>query len=180
MKKKKSLGNILVEQGSLTTGELEKAIDQQKIITMHLGELLLTRNVVQKEELIPAIEEVTNCKYIDCQAVEVMPEVLNLVPFDIARRNCAFPVEIVDGKLVVAMSIPQQLSAIDELEFASGKSISPRLGFENEIRDAINRWYGETEDTEKEDDGARFLELDNDDFDDMEFFSSGFGLSFYL
>ncbi|MBN2242077.1 MAG: Flp pilus assembly complex ATPase component TadA [Acidobacteria bacterium] len=172
MIKKKSLGSVLVERGALTAAKLEKAIEQQRIVAMHLGELLLSREVVRKEDLIPALEEVTSCEYLDCSAVEGNPEALSLVPADIARRHCVFPVSLTNGKLVVAMSVPQKLSAIDELAFITGKTILPRLGFENEIQEAIDKCYGKDGDQEIESEKHKFLELAESDMGMMEYFTS--------
>ncbi|MBN2321412.1 MAG: Flp pilus assembly complex ATPase component TadA [Acidobacteria bacterium] len=172
MKEKKSLGSVLMERGYLSAANLEKAIEQQRIVAMHLGELLLSRNVVRKEDLIPILEEVTNCEYFDAKTVEGDPETLKLIPADIARRNCAFPIGITNGRLMVVMSVPQKLSAIDELAFVSGKTIIPHLGFEDEILDAISRWYGNSENQEIESEKHKFLKLDESDLCDMEFFTS--------
>jgi len=172
MKEKKSLGRILMERGTLTAANLEKAIEQQRIVAMHLGELLLSRQVVSKESLIPALEEVTGCEYFDCRTAEVDPEILSLIPVDIATRNCVFPVSITNGRLMVVMSIPQRLNLIDELSFVSGKTIIPRLGFENEISEAIDKWYGKPKELEAEYENHKFLELEESNMGDMEFLSS--------
>ncbi len=172
MKEKKSLGSVLMERGSLTAENLEKAIELQRMVAMHLGELLLSRQVVSKEELIPALEEVTNCEYFDCKAFEADPEILKHIPADIARRNCAFPISVTNGKLMVVMSVPQKLNTIDELSFVSGKTIIPRLGFENEISDAIDRWYGKQEELEVENENHKYLELEESNMGHMEFLSS--------
>ena len=172
MKEKKRLGNVLMERGFLSATNLEKAIEQQRIVAMHLGELLLSRNLISKEDLIPALEEVTSCEYFNCKTAEGDPEILKLIPADIARRNCAFPISITNGRLVVVMSVPQKLNAIDELAFVSGKIIIPRLGFENEIYDAIQRWYGDTKDQEFESEKHKFLEIDESEVDKLEYFAS--------
>ena len=172
MREKKSLGSVLMERGSLTAENLEKAIELQRIVAMHLGELLLSRQVVRKEELIPALEEVTTCEYFDCKTVEADPEILKHIPVDIARRNCAFPISITNGKLMVVMSVPQKLNAIDELSFVSGKTIIPRLGFENEISDAIDKWYGKAEALEIENENHKYLELEESNMGNVEFLSS--------
>jgi type IV pilus assembly protein PilB len=171
MKERKSLGSVLLERGFLSAANLEKAIEQQRIVAMHLGELLLSRKVVSKEDLTPVLEEVTNCKYFDCKTASGDPEILKLIPDDIARRNCAFPVGIEKGNLIVVMSVPQKLSAIDELAFVSGKTIVPRLGFEDEILDAIYKWYGDSKNQEIESEKHRFLKLDESDLCEMEFFT---------
>ncbi len=171
MKERKSLGSVLLERGFLSAANLEKAIEQQRIVAMHLGELLLSRKVVRKEDLTPILEEVTNCKYFDCKTAVGDPKILKLIPGDIARRNCAFPIGIEKGRLVVVMSVPQKLSAIDELAFVSGKAIIPRLGFEDEILDAIYKWYGDSKNQEIESEKHKFLKLDESDLCDIKFFT---------
>src|SRR5271154_4751348 len=135
--KKKRLGEILRERNHVSVENLDKAIQEQQVKLVHLGELLLQRGAVSKADLVSALVEVSHIPYFDCHSVEVDAETLQLISATMARSCCALPLETVGNKLVVVMAEPQNLRFLDELRFKSGMQISPRLGFRAEVEAAI-------------------------------------------
>ncbi len=146
--KKKRLGEVLRERGQISHADLNKAIEDQQGKLIHLGELMLERGIVSKLDLAAALTEVTRVPYVDCEAVEVDPEVLKLLPRAVAKRCCVMPIHFQGMKLVTAMAEPQNLHIIDELRFMSGTEIIPRLAFRTEIETAIAKWYEAAENAE--------------------------------
>jgi type IV pilus assembly protein PilB len=146
--RKKRLGEVLRERGQISHADLNKAIEDQQGKLIHLGELMLERGIVSKLDLAAALTEVTHVPYVNCESVEVDPEVLKLIPRAVAKRCCVMPIHCHGTKLVTAMAEPQNLHIIDELRFMSGTEIIPRLAFRAEIETAIEKWYEAAEDAE--------------------------------
>lgn len=140
--KKKKLGEVLRERGNISAGDLSKIVAEQQGKVMRLGELMLERSLVTKEELASALEAVTAVPYVNCAEVTPDAEVLHLIPRHLAVRGCVFPIRKEGTKLVVAMAEPQNIGLSDELKFTTGSNISPRLGFRSEIFAAIEKFYG--------------------------------------
>ena len=143
--KKKRLGEILRERNHVSVENLDKAIQEQQVKLVHLGELLLQRGAVSKADLVSALVETSRIPYFDCHSVEVDAETLQLITAAMARSCCALPLETVGNKLVVVMAEPQNLRFLDELRFKSGMQISPRLGFRAEVEAAIAINYASAE-----------------------------------
>src|SRR5271168_3221352 len=99
--KKKRLGEILRERNQVSVENLDKAIQDQQVKLVHLGELLLQRGAVSKPDLVSALVEVSRIPYFDCHSVEVDAETLQLISATMARSCCALPLETVGNKLVV-------------------------------------------------------------------------------
>ncbi|MGB6198643.1 MAG: ATPase, T2SS/T4P/T4SS family [Candidatus Acidiferrales bacterium] len=140
--KRKRLGEVLQERGQISHADLNKAIQEQQGKVIFLGELLLERGLVNQKDLVSALEEVAHVPYVDAATAEVQPDALKMIPQAVAKRFCVLPVRRDGVRLVVIMAEPQNLGTIDELRFTSGVSVSPRLGFRNEILAAIDRHYG--------------------------------------
>jgi type IV pilus assembly protein PilB len=104
--------------------------------------VLLHKEAVQKDELVSALEEVTGVAYVDASTADVDPEILELVPRELAEKHCMLPLERNGKTLVVVMANPQNLHILDELRFATGCEISPRIGFQAEVAARIAREYG--------------------------------------
>jgi type II secretory ATPase GspE/PulE/Tfp pilus assembly ATPase PilB-like protein len=133
---------------------------------LHLGELMLQRGLVSKQDLVSALVVVSQVPYFDCTAAEIEPEILELIPAAMARRCRALPIALESTGLVVAMAEPQNLQHIDELRFKTGKAIVPRLAFRAEINAALTKYYGREEQLDspppsdaenKEDRGIEFI-----------------------
>ena len=139
--KRKKLGEVLHERGQISTEVLAKAIAEQHGKVIRLGELLLERGLVNKSNLLLALNEVTRVPYLDCTAVEPTAEALERVPRAIAVRCCALPIEQSKRGLTVVMAEPQNLNLIAELRFTSNAEINPRLGFSREILEGIHKYY---------------------------------------
>jgi type IV pilus assembly protein PilB len=147
--KKKRLGEVLRERGHISPADLNKTIEEQQGKLIHLGELMLERRLVAKKDLGAALTEVTHVPFVDCENLEIDPEVLKLLPQAIAKRCCVLPMHCQGNKLVVAMAEPQNLQALDELRFSTGMEIIPQLGFRNEINAAVEKWYGQAKEAEE-------------------------------
>jgi type IV pilus assembly protein PilB len=141
--KRKKLGEVLRDRKRISADDLQSAIDDQEKKSLLLGELLLERDLVSKEHLVAALEEVTRFRYVDCRFATVETAVLEMVPRSAAIKNCAMPLVREGNRIIVVMAEPQNLHALDELRFLTGKEISPRLGFRSEINEAIEKCYAE-------------------------------------
>ena len=139
---RKKLGEVLRERQQISCEALDSAIQEQKKKLVRLGELLLHKEAVQKDELVSALEEVTGVAYVDASTADVDPEVLDLVPRELAEKHCVLPLERKGKTLVVVMADPQNLHVLDELRFATGSEISPRMGFQAEVAARIAHDYG--------------------------------------
>jgi type IV pilus assembly protein PilB len=139
--KRKKLGEVLRERGHISPEDLATAIKDQQGKVTHLGELMLDRGLVAKQDLGEALAEVTRVPYVDCDLVEVDPEVLKLIPLAMARRACVFALGLEGQRLTVVLAEPQNLNLLDELRFTTSKQIIARFAFRTEIQTAIDRLY---------------------------------------
>jgi type IV pilus assembly protein PilB len=139
--KKKKVGEVLRDKGKISTADLEMIVGEQQGKVAQLGELMLERGLIAKDDLVDALEEVTRVPYMDCTTIVSAPDAITLISRSMAERCCALPVRVDRNRLVVAMAAPQNLGLLDELRFACGMDISPRLSFRSEILEAIARQY---------------------------------------
>ncbi len=178
---KPRLGDVLKAKKSVTEADLLRLMETAPPRS-RLGDLILDRGLVSKEELVLALQEVIGCSYLDARFVTVEPAVLKMLPKTTALRFCSLPIAQTDRTLVVLMADPQDLRVVDELRFVSGMAISPRLGLRTEILSAIERCYDEAdhrpEASEAQAGATQRLTLpfiDQNDTQDIQFFAANNG-----
>ena len=138
-----ALGGLLVERGLITEAQLEAAINEQKATGRRLGQVLVDRGVLTPEALLEVLSAQLGVPTTRVNAYTVNPDALSALPEKVARRHTAFPLQRTGSTLVVALPMPKDLAALDDLRFASGCEIQTVLALEDEIVAALNRYYGD-------------------------------------
>jgi len=146
------LGDVLKERKRVTEVEISRLLEESQSQAPKggpggrmslLGELLLQRGLVSKEELVVALEVVSQCRYVDARFATVDSTALNLLPRASASKYCALPLMKQGKTLVAILAEPQNLRVLDELRFVTGLQIEARLGLRPEILSAIEKCYDE-------------------------------------
>ncbi|HEY3270038.1 MAG TPA: hypothetical protein VGJ89_02390 [Geothrix sp.] len=138
----KRLGELLVESGLITPAQLQSAITHQKIARGRLGSNLVALGYISEEVLMDFLSRQAGVPQVDVRNLEVPLEVLKLVPFRLADQFTVLPISVKEPKsLVLAMSDPSDLNAIDSARFASGLHIQPVVASHSALRKAIGDLY---------------------------------------
>ncbi|MGH7799792.1 MAG: type IV-A pilus assembly ATPase PilB [Thermodesulfobacteriota bacterium] len=139
-------GETLVKQEVINPDQLKTAIEEQKRTGKRLGETLLRLGYISQYELVAFLSKQYGVPAINLDEFEVMPEVLKFIPRESAVKHSLIPINRSGGTLVVAMSDPSNIFAIDELKFATGHNIEVVVASEDSIKNAIERHYGDRKD----------------------------------
>ena len=138
-----TLVDVLVTQGAL---DAERA-KQVKLAEIQSGnqqeEILKSQKLVDETALTKAKAELYNVPYLDLSVVPVSPEALSTLPQEVASRFKAFPVSVdpVGKQIVLAMSDPLDLSAIEFVEQKTGLSVKPHASDPSKIETMISTGY---------------------------------------
>ena len=136
-----ALGALLRDRGLLTEEQLDAAIARQKKTQHRLGHILVELGFVTAEAVLEALSQQLGVPTVRVNAHTVHPDALSALPEKVARRHTAFPLERIGSTLVVALASPKDLTALDDIRFASGCEVHTVLALEEEILSALNRYY---------------------------------------
>ena len=78
---------------------------------------------------------------IDLSTAEVDLAAIKLVPLEIACKLNAVPVSLKGSVLTVALSAPNNLAALDELRFITGRTVRVVVAAHSQIKSAIDTLY---------------------------------------
>lgn len=135
-------GDILVKEEVISLDQLKAAIEEQKQTGKRLGETLLKLGYINEYELVAFLSKQYRVPAINLDEFEIAPDVLKLVPRESAVKHGLVPINRSGSNLVVAMSDPSNIFAIDDLKFATGHNIEVVVASERAIKNAIDKYYG--------------------------------------
>jgi len=136
------IGGMLREQGLITEEQLQKALEEQKAKGGRLGYHLVSLGFVTEEEVTSCLSRQFGVPSVNLPDYEIQPEVLKVIPIDVAKKYLVIPISRVGATLTVAMSDPSNVFAIDDIKFMTGYNVEPVVASEVGVIEAIKNYYG--------------------------------------
>ena len=137
----KQLGEILIENGSITRAHLTEALKLQKEKGMLVGEALIFLKYTTEEDIVKALVRQYGFPYLPLANYEIPPEVVASVPVNVCRRYCLIPIDKIGKSLTVAMSNPLNVQALEDVELVTGCAVQSFVSTAADIKNAIQRYY---------------------------------------
>ncbi len=119
------IGDYFIQSNTITPEQLTIALKRQSQSNDKLGSVLLQLGYITTEQLLLFLKECYHTPSIDLFNVSIESTVINSVPLDQMKRFKAVPIMFSPKLIFVAMSDPNNIEAINELEFSLGKKIQP-------------------------------------------------------
>jgi type IV pilus assembly protein PilB len=135
------LGELLVRENLISLAQLQKAQEEQRKTGTRLGFNLTKLGILDEQELTNFLSKQYGVPSINLSDFEISPEVLQLIPAELAKRHQLLPVNRAGATLIVAMSDPSNIYAIDDLKFRTGLNIEVVVASEVAVEQAISRYY---------------------------------------
>jgi len=137
--------DVLLRKKIISADQLREALQLQQSTGAKLADALVILGYVTPSEVMQAIAEHHGLQAVDLGEVTIPPAVIELVPESVARENVILPLAQENGTLKVIMSDPMDIDTIQKLQFILNKDIQPVLAPREQIIEAINRYYGQSE-----------------------------------
>jgi len=112
---------FLVDNGFVKPETLEDLRSAEKQTGQNLSQLLVTRKILEEEDLTKAKAAFFNIPYVDLKQAPILPSTLALIPQEAINFYNFVPFELKDKTLKVAITNPGNLSALEALEFLGQK-----------------------------------------------------------
>ena len=145
-RKKLRLGELVVQQGLITTDQLSIALAEQRHNNIPIGRLLVRLGFVTESAIRDVMARTIGQESIDLAQVVADPEALKFVPQDFARRNRVLPIayDPAEQLLTVATTEIFNVVAMDQLRAVLGSQIEikTQLAAEAQLEDRIDQFYG--------------------------------------
>ncbi len=138
------IGDILVDQGKLTIGQLQRAVRLQRETNRVLGDLLIDLGYVSSHDVVRALAFQLDIPFYELdEDFSLEPEEVALIPERIARKFCLIPVrkDPDSTSMVVVMRDPLDIEAVDTVRSLTSLDVQKAVGPEERILEVIGKYY---------------------------------------
>jgi type IV pilus assembly protein PilB len=136
-----NLGEILLRNSVVTNEQLEDAKDQSRRDGSGLTGALAKLGYVQETQLVQFLSNQYGVPSINLEEVEIPQEIIDLVPVEVVKKHNVVPIERQGSTLVVAMTDPSNIYAMDDIKFLTGFNVEVVVTSEASIKSALERYY---------------------------------------
>ena len=158
------LGEMLIERRLITAEDLDRALEIQKERDEKIGKILVDLGFVAMRDVMGALSEQLSIPLVSLDdPPPVTPETEGLSPRFLRQFHC-MPVALRDSTITLAMADPLDFETISAVRNVTGLKVEQVLAPEQEIIDAIDKYYGESEAQE----GVNLDETDSQAAEDLE------------
>jgi len=148
-KLKMRLGDLLVHERIITNEQLMQALNSQKSTGRKLGDTLIELSHLSERQLLEFLAQQLGLPFLDISQRRISPEIANLVPEVHARRLRALIIEDRGDSVLLGMSDPADLNAIDQLEkMLMPKRLELAVVMDSQLFEAFDGLYRRTSDIE--------------------------------
>src|SRR5271169_5140435 len=117
------LGELLVRENLISVQQLRKAQEEQQRSGSRMGTALIRTGAIEEHKLTEFLSKQYGVPAINLKDFDIDPEIIKLVPKDVAMKHQIIPVNRAGASLIIAMSDPSNIFAIDNIKFLTGYNI---------------------------------------------------------
>jgi len=139
------LGQMLLKAGAISQEQLEDALGNQKTQGGTLGANLVSMGILTEQQILEYLGKQLNVGMIDLSAEELNPDVVGVIPADVARKFNVVAVDKNGNTLTVAAADPSNIFVLDSIKFVTGLNVKPVIAAESAIKEVLDNHYAPAE-----------------------------------
>jgi type IV pilus assembly protein PilB len=135
----RQIGDIIVDLGFARREAVENAVIAAREQKKPVGQLLIERGELRRDQLARALAERFGVDFIDLSVFDIDMGAVSMVEADAAKRYQAVPVGFLDDALLLAMADPANVITVDEMAMITGRKVRPVAAAPEDIAALIGR-----------------------------------------
>jgi type IV pilus assembly protein PilB len=144
-----TIGQILLTQQAITNEQLSKALEIQRQSGGRLGRVLVETGIISEAQLAKGLAQQWGRPFTDLTGRKIDKDVARLIPPYLGQRHGVLALERKKNRLVVAMSDPANVVAIDDIRLLSGMDVEIVIASADDIARVQSDLYGIALDVEE-------------------------------
>jgi len=140
---RKKIGDLLIERRVINREQLSKALEEQKKKGGYLSQHLISLGFATELDIANCLSNQYNFAYLPLRNYNISPEVMNIIPLKWIKIYTLIPIDKVGNVLSVVMADPLNEGVIQMLCQITNLEIQVFISTYTELNEAITQYYGE-------------------------------------
>ncbi|NLT06344.1 MAG: type II/IV secretion system protein [Solirubrobacterales bacterium] len=133
------VSDVIAELGYLERERVDAAVAEARASGRTAEQVLVESGALTADQLARATAERFGLHHVDLSVYKADLAAANLIPSQAARRYGAVPIGFDDEVLLVAMSDPANVLALDDIKLLTGRELRPVVASPDDIAGLISR-----------------------------------------
>lgn len=142
---KDRIKEILIRDKLISQADLQRALDDQKKTGERLNKILIRLKLIDEDTLTHLLSQDLGYPLISISRLKIDPELIKIIPRDIAVKYQIMPISVMGDRLTLAMVDPLNIFAIDNIKALTGYTINPIISRTKDIEKTLEKYYGRQE-----------------------------------
>jgi len=138
----KPLGELLVREKLISINQLQRALEEQKKSGGRLVDNLVKLGFAKDDQLANFLSNQYGLPVVNIDDYQIDTELTKLVPKEMCLKHTLIPINRAGNSLVIAVADPSNLFVTDDVKFLTGYNVERVLASYNQIKAAIDKYYG--------------------------------------
>lgn len=140
LRRLRQLPELLLDEGLIDAAQLERAVAEQQKTRTTLSRVLVESGIVPEAKLVALLAKHVGLPFVDLTEYAIDASAVSMLAENVARRHSALPIGFEDGKIVVAISDPTNIFALDDLRTLTKMDVRQVVATRSDIMNAIARF----------------------------------------
>lgn len=138
---KERLKEILIRDKLISSGDFERALQEQKRTGGELHKILVQLKLIDEDTLTHVLSKELGFPPISISRLKIDLNVVKVIPKDIVRKYQIVPISLLGDRLTLAMADPLNIFLIDNIKALTGYTITPIISRTKDIEKTIDKYY---------------------------------------
>jgi len=136
----RQLAELLLKDKVITAPQFAEAADAANSGKSYVR-FLIDKKYVNESKLLFYLSQKFGLPSINISKFEISPEVVKLIPLDLAKKSQVIPIQVNKGTLVVAICDPTTISGLENLKFVVKLNVEAVLTSYSAFDAAVAKYY---------------------------------------
>jgi type IV pilus assembly protein PilB len=128
-----------LKQRSANPGAIERAAEEAERSGRSIRGVLINDHIVTETELTEASADAYGVNFVDLVGYPIDPAAVSKIPLAIVLRHRVLGITLTDDEIVVGLTDPGDVVALDDVRAATGLTVRPVVVARTELRKIIER-----------------------------------------
>ncbi|OED34142.1 hypothetical protein AB834_07165 [PVC group bacterium (ex Bugula neritina AB1)] len=138
MKKKGTLGQLLIRKRLLNKKKLEECLLESSITKSRLGKTAVSLGHITSQQLLEALSQHSGLPIVPLEDFSISKDTLSLLPQQYCRENELVPYDENESSIFIAMADPLNIQALEEISFMLDKDVEAGICTSSSLSDVFS------------------------------------------